>query len=85
MDVLLLNLLVALGVGMLIGLGRERAHSDPAGPSDAGLRTFAIASLGGAVAAVEPCSDVAAFGTVADGAWSFNGLGSVRWGMSRPR
>ena len=50
MDVLLLNLLVALGVGMLIGLGRERAHSDPAGPSDAGLRTFAIASLGGAVA-----------------------------------
>lgn len=50
MDDLLLNFLVALGVGMLIGLGRERAHSDPAGPSDAGLRTFAIASLGGAVA-----------------------------------
>jgi uncharacterized membrane protein (DUF4010 family) len=46
----LLNLLVALGVGLLIGTGRERALDDPAGPADAGVRTFSIAALGGAVA-----------------------------------
>jgi len=46
----LLNLLVALGVGLLIGTGRERALDDPAGPADAGVRTFSIAALAGAVA-----------------------------------
>lgn len=43
-----MNLLVALGVGLLIGTGRERAHPDA--PADAGLRTFSIAALAGAVA-----------------------------------
>lgn len=47
---LLLNLLVALGVGLLIGTGRERALNDPTAPADAGVRTFSIAALGGAVA-----------------------------------
>jgi len=47
---LLLNLLVALGVGLLIGTGRERALNDPMAPADAGVRTFSIAALGGAVA-----------------------------------
>lgn len=46
----LLNLLVALGVGMLIGTGRERAMDDPTRPADAGVRTFSIAALAGAVA-----------------------------------
>jgi uncharacterized membrane protein (DUF4010 family) len=46
----LLNLLVALGVGLLIGTGRERAMSDPKAPADAGVRTFSIVALGGAVA-----------------------------------
>ncbi|MFZ0267182.1 MgtC/SapB family protein [Caulobacter sp.] len=46
----LLNLLVALGVGLLIGTGRERAINDPKGPADAGVRTFSLAALGGAVA-----------------------------------
>ncbi len=48
LEALLLNLLVALGVGLLIGTGRERAHPDA--PADAGLRTFSIAALAGAVA-----------------------------------
>lgn len=50
LDPLLLNLLVALGVGLLIGTGRERAMKDPKTPADAGLRTFSIAALAGAVA-----------------------------------
>lgn len=50
MDQPLLNLLVALGVGLLIGTGRERATNDPKGPADAGVRTFSLAALGGAVA-----------------------------------
>jgi uncharacterized membrane protein (DUF4010 family) len=50
LDTPLLNLLVALGVGLLIGTGRERALDDPAGPADAGVRTFSIAALAGAVA-----------------------------------
>lgn len=50
METPLLNLLVALGVGMLIGIGRERATGHPKAPADAGVRTFSIAALGGAVA-----------------------------------
>jgi uncharacterized membrane protein (DUF4010 family) len=47
---LLVGLAVALGVGLLIGADRERVKG--AGPSRAaaGLRTFAVASLSGAVA-----------------------------------
>jgi hypothetical protein len=47
---MLLNLLVALGVGLLVGLERERANLEIEHPSAAGLRTFAIAALAGAVA-----------------------------------
>lgn len=40
----------ALGVGLLIGLVRERRKDDPdAGPATAGLRTHAVAALAGAV------------------------------------
>lgn len=46
----LLNLVVALGVGLLIGAERERSNQARGTPSAAGLRTFAIAGLAGAVA-----------------------------------
>jgi uncharacterized membrane protein (DUF4010 family) len=46
----LLNLLVALGAGLLIGAERERSNLERPSPSAAGVRTFAIASLIGAVA-----------------------------------
>lgn len=45
------GLLTALGVGLLIGLMRERRRNDPdSGPSAAGLRTHALAALAAAVA-----------------------------------
>lgn len=46
----LLNMIVALGAGALIGLERERAVAGAPVEAVAGLRTFAIASLAGAVA-----------------------------------
>jgi uncharacterized membrane protein (DUF4010 family) len=46
----LLNLMVALGVGLLIGIERERSNLEAETPAAAGLRTFAIAALVGAVA-----------------------------------
>jgi len=45
-----LNLIVAMGAGLLIGAERERATSEPAQPSVAGIRTFAITAVAGAVA-----------------------------------
>lgn len=50
MSPVLLNLVVALGVGLLIGVERERAKPDKAPEAVAGLRTFSIAALAGAVA-----------------------------------
>jgi hypothetical protein len=45
------GLLTALGVGLLIGLVRERRRNDPeSGPSAAGLRTHALASIAAATA-----------------------------------
>lgn len=45
------GLFTALGVGLLIGLMRERRKDEPdAGPSAAGLRTHALAALAAAVA-----------------------------------
>ncbi len=45
-------LLIALAIGLLIGLERERHNGEEASPSAAGLRTFAIVGLlGGAAAA----------------------------------
>jgi uncharacterized membrane protein (DUF4010 family) len=46
----LLNLIVALAVGLLIGLERERRNQELAVRSAAGLRTFSVAALAGAVA-----------------------------------
>ncbi len=45
----LLNLVEALGIGLLIGAERERRRAHDASPVPAGIRTFAIASLTGAV------------------------------------
>jgi uncharacterized membrane protein (DUF4010 family) len=52
LDAPLLNVLVALGVGLLIGVERERTNLEAGTPAAAGLRTFAIAALVGAGAAL---------------------------------
>ena len=44
-----LNLAVALGLGLLIGAERERSKGMATDSSSAGIRTFTIASLLGAV------------------------------------
>lgn len=50
-NTILPGLLTALGIGLLIGLVRERRKDDPAhGPSAAGLRTHALTALMAAVA-----------------------------------
>lgn len=46
---MLLNLAVALGVGLLIGAERERRNRERPSRSAAGIRTFSIASLVGAL------------------------------------
>ena len=47
---LVLGFLVALGVGLLIGIDRERKKGEGPSHQAAGIRTFAIAALAGAVA-----------------------------------
>src|SRR6186713_3314755 len=47
---LVLGFVVALGVGLLIGIDRERRKGDGATRHPAGLRTFTLASLLGATA-----------------------------------
>jgi uncharacterized membrane protein (DUF4010 family) len=49
-DSLILRLAVALGIGLLIGLERERRKGDGAARAAAGLRTHALAGLGGGIA-----------------------------------
>lgn len=48
-DPVVLNLAVALGVGLLIGAERERRKGEGPSRSPAGIRTFAVASLVGAI------------------------------------
>jgi len=48
-DPVLLNLAVALGIGLLIGAERERRKGSGPSRSPAGLRTFAVTSLAGAI------------------------------------
>lgn len=47
-----LLLLEALGIGLLIGIERERNASEAGGPTPAGVRTFALASLTGALSQI---------------------------------
>ena len=51
-DPVMLNLAVALGVGLLIGAERERRKGEGPSRSPAGIRTFTITSLTGAVSVV---------------------------------
>jgi len=46
------TLLVALGAGLLVGVERERRSTDDKTPAAAGVRTFAIAALLGALVAL---------------------------------
>jgi uncharacterized membrane protein (DUF4010 family) len=65
---LILGFLVALGIGLLIGIDRERKKGDGPSREAAGLRTFALASLAGAIAMAvggELLLGVAALGVVA--------------------
>ena len=48
-DPVILNFIVALGIGLLIGAERERRKGEGPSRSPAGIRTFAVASLAGAV------------------------------------
>ena len=48
-DPVILNLAVALGIGLLIGAERERRKGEGPSRSPAGIRTFTIASLAGAI------------------------------------
>ncbi len=47
-DPVILNLSVALGIGLLIGAERERRKGEGPSRSPAGIRTFTVASLAGA-------------------------------------
>lgn len=49
---LIKGLAVALGIGLLIGVDRERRKGTGPGRAAAGVRTFALVSLSGAVAAI---------------------------------
>ena len=46
---MILNFAVALGIGLLIGAERERRKGDGPSRSPAGIRTFTVASLAGAI------------------------------------
>ena len=48
-DPVTLNLAVALGIGLLIGAERERRKGEGPSRSPAGIRTFTITSLAGAI------------------------------------
>ena len=49
---MIVNLLVAIGIGLLIGAERERRKGEGPARSPAGIRTFAVTSLAGAVSFV---------------------------------
>src|SRR5258707_6098591 len=71
---LFLGFLVALGIGLLIGIDRERKKGEGPTPHAAGLRTFTLAALLGAVAIVaggELLLAAAALGVVAFAGFSY--------------
>jgi hypothetical protein len=51
-DPVILNLAMALGIGLLIGAERERRKGEGPSRSPAGIRTFTVASLAGAASFV---------------------------------
>lgn len=74
-SVVLLNLVEALGIGLLIGAERERRKAHDPSPAPAGIRTFAIASLMGAASMLAggelllAISMIGIFGLAALGYW----------------
>lgn len=52
LDPIIVNLAVALGIGLLIGAERERRKGEGPSRGPAGIRTFSVASLAGAISAV---------------------------------
>lgn len=58
----IVGLAVALGVGLLIGMERERRKGQGDGRAAAGLRTFAVAALTGALAYLLPGPGLVAIG-----------------------
>ncbi|QBR70505.1 hypothetical protein CU048_03560 [Beijerinckiaceae bacterium] len=52
LDPVILSLAVALGIGLLIGTERERRKGEGVDRSPAGLRTFALASITGAISLI---------------------------------
>ncbi|NDB25669.1 MAG: MgtC/SapB family protein, partial [Gammaproteobacteria bacterium] len=65
---LLVGFIVALAVGLLIGIERERRKRDPSVGSAGGLRTHVIAALAGAIAVQFPGVAVLVAGAVFVGA-----------------
>src|SRR5262245_46502364 len=61
----LIGLLAAVGGGLLVGIERERRKGDGAGREPAGVRTFTVIALMGAVAALigQPAIWIAGAGT----------------------
>lgn len=60
----LIGLAVALGAGLLIGIERERRKGRDADREAAGLRTFAISALAGAIAQALPVTGLVPIGAV---------------------
>ncbi|MET4577737.1 MgtC/SapB family protein [Ottowia thiooxydans] len=60
----LIGLAVALGIGLLIGVDRERRKGDRERREAAGLRTFAVACFAGALAQVLPVPTLVPIGAV---------------------
>lgn len=58
------GLAVALGVGLLLGIERKRRKGDGDGRAAAGLRTFAVAALAGALAQLLPAPGLVPVGAV---------------------
>src|ERR671910_3815369 len=79
---LVVGFLVALGVGLLIGIDRERKKGDGPTRQAAGLRTFTLASLAGATAMA--VGDEVVLAAVALGIVALAGLSYWRAGDDDP-
>ncbi|RUR66345.1 DUF4010 domain-containing protein [Variovorax guangxiensis] len=58
----IVGLAVALGIGLVIGIERERRKGDGERRAAAGLRTFAIVALAGAIAQILPVASLVPIG-----------------------
>lgn len=72
------NLAVALGVGLLIGAERERRKREKGSPATAGIRTFAVAAITGAVSFLLGGVLLLAAGTLAVSAFAAAAVWQVR-------